>query len=386
MDENKVLELYAKYDSCKKVADELSTNSEAIRRVLIKHGVKRTGNRPSSHPKTDKRLPSNCKSMYCGALVCMLRSVSKLRHKDICVITGYSSSAVGNIIRRNGLTDKRHRLDIDIDAVESEYLAGASTYKLAEKYGVDHTVIGKWMKKRGHVRGKGWSCEGGYELAKRGAQKGRAIQRARAIDKYAAQLKEQTGGNISLVSYSSRENTTLRCNVCGCVFKRGNWSKRTPQCPRCYEDNLRRIAEGKEQLKREKEAEREAEYAKEKRCASCGAVFHSEHETQLYCSKTCRRRRRDTTHRRRARKYGVPYDSSITVESVIERDGITCRICGKPCDPEDKSWGTSGPMYPSVDCIVPMKKGGGYVQDNVWLTHCICNSIKRDLDLSEVRI
>ena len=330
---------------------------------------------------------------HCPAIVGIYYYVDGINSsKEIARRMGVSTSSVWEILNRKlkvaGHYEKTPKTTID--AVEREYLAGESTYMLAEKYGVDHTTIGKWMKRRGHSRGKGWT--GGN---RRGHNKGHDAIRAAAIEKCAAQVEELTGGSISLVSYVSREDTTLRCNVCGHVFKRYNDPKRTPRCPRCYEKELLEIAERREQRKEQHRLDREAEYAKEKHCASCGAVFHSESKTQLYCSNTCSKRekrhrdasvgkKRDTTHRRRARKYGVPYDSSITVESVIERYGMNCRICGKPCDPNDKRWGSSGPLYPSVDCIVPMKKGGGYVWGNVQLAHHICNSNKSDKDMKEV--
>ena len=69
------------------------------------------------------------------------------------------------------------------------------------------------------------------------------------------------------------------------------------------------------------------------------------------------------SHRRRARKFGVEYDSSITWKSLSRELGhLNCQICGEPCGPNDKSWnGYFGPLYPTVDCIVAMKNGGGYI-------------------------
>lgn len=88
-----------------------------------------------------------------------------------------------------------------------------------------------------------------------------------------------------------------------------------------------------------------------------------------------------SNHMDKARKYGTEYDSSISWRTLSERLGhCNCEICGEPCDPTDKRWGVCGPFYPSVDCIVPMSKGGGYTWDNVQLAHCICNMAKKDLE------
>jgi 5-methylcytosine-specific restriction endonuclease McrA len=47
------------------------------------------------------------------------------------------------------------------------------------------------------------------------------------------------------------------------------------------------------------------------------------------------------------------------------------------CDWNDHSWSEySGPLYPSIDHIVPMSKGGDHVWNNVQVAHIICNSYK----------
>lgn len=391
LDEQAVIDCYKKFNSVKPVAAAFGVSMQTIYRLLKKNGIPRKKNQ-----KKEKRI-ANCSSKrkYCPAVVRMLRSVCSLRHIEICSITGYPSSAVGNIITRSGLTDKRQRPGIDINAVERDYLNGANTYELAEKYGVCHNTIGKWMKKRGHVCTKNT-----------GGDKGRETQRKRAIEKIESKLVN-TGGNISLVEYCGYRSV-FKCNDCGYVFEITSHTARVSNCiscPSCEREKrssllTEREAQHKAQREAEKEAKRQAEYSKEKHCAFCGCVFHSENATSLYCSKRCnrkakeqrdieagktpKRRKRDKTHRARAREYGVPYDSSITKEKLIERDGITCAICGKPCDPNDTSWGHFGPLYPSIDCIIPMKKGGGFVWDNVQLAHVICNSNKRDLDMCEV--
>lgn len=106
------------------------------------------------------------------------------------------------------------------------------------------------------------------------------------------------------------------------------------------------------------------------------------------CSKECLKRaskykakhksQKTENHRKRARKYGVPYEPGITLEKLVKRDGLTCRLCGEECDWEDKQWGYSGPLYPSMDHFIPMARGGGHVWSNVQVAHVLCNSIKGD--------
>ena len=81
-------------------------------------------------------------------------------------------------------------------------------------------------------------------------------------------------------------------------------------------------------------------------------------------------------HKRRAIKFGCAYDPSVTREKLIEKYGLVCAICGGKCDPNDKSWGSFGALYPTLDHIVPMSKGGSHTWDNVQVAHMICNSKK----------
>ena len=109
-----------------------------------------------------------------------------------------------------------------------------------------------------------------------------------------------------------------------------------------------------------------------------------------YCSAECRRKvhgrsvhkshkahKVGENHRRRARKYGCVYDSSVTLAKLIKRDGLRCAICGELCDPNDHGWTEyMGPKSPTLDHIVPLAKGGGHVWANVQVAHAICNSEK----------
>ena len=86
-----------------------------------------------------------------------------------------------------------------------------------------------------------------------------------------------------------------------------------------------------------------------------------------------------SNHRHRAKKYGVPYESGITLQKIIKRNGLTCAICGKECNLNDHEWSEyAGPTYPSIDHIIPMAKGGGHTWDNVQVACMMCNSLKSD--------
>jgi 5-methylcytosine-specific restriction endonuclease McrA len=62
------------------------------------------------------------------------------------------------------------------------------------------------------------------------------------------------------------------------------------------------------------------------------------------------------------------FDSTITLEAVIERDKYTCQLCNEPCSREDAS----------IDHRKPLSKGGNHTWDNIQLAHKRCNSSKKD--------
>lgn len=339
-----------------------------------------------------RRRPSNCNSSVCRASIVMLRTVLSMRTVDIAKTLNASYTTVSNVISRCGLqVEKPTRAKtLDMDALEAEYLAGASTYELGEKYNVNHATISRWMKQRGHVRGKSWKPE----HLKTGTNKGHETERQRAIARCKAITLEMTDGAIELVEYYDKNKGLYRCHVCGAEFYRCNKFNRTPRCPECFAKEL-----SKQRVKREAKAacnaeKREKELAKDKICESCGSVFHSESPKAKYCSGTCSRRakrHRDVAagktllansgnHRKRARIYGVAYEPGITVKKLVKRDNNICQICGEPCDANDNRWSEHfGPLYPTIDHIIAMVNGGGHTWDNVQLAHAICNSAKRDL-------
>lgn len=288
---------------------------------------------------------------YCPAVIGMYFYVDGIRSAtEIAKLLGMPITSVHQILKRkyNEGTPRKCVDDDTIESIERDYLAGVSTYEIGEKYGLYHSTVSKLMKKRGHYRGKGYVSD--EKLARYEAERERLQERKR---EERAERKRQRDEMLAI----QREQ---------------------------------RQAE-REAEREQRSIEREAEYAKEKTCASCGAVFHSEYNTQLYCSDKCARREkrhRDVAagktklsysgHRKRAREHGVAYEPGITLRKLIERDGNVCQICGEPCDCNDLRWGYSGPLYPSIDHIKPISKGGPHTWDNVQLAHVICNSTKRD--------
>lgn len=316
VDTQLVIDLYESGLSASDIAKKLNCSGETVRKKLRKAGYDL----------------NKLRKKYCPALVVMLRTVGNMRFTDICSLLGMSSQSVNSIIRRAGLADKKRRRDFDLDEIEREYLAGASTYELGEKYGVHHATISKWMKKRGYVRGRGKASSQCLDAL----VKGHETQRASAIKKLEEKLLRD-GNNISLVEFGNHKSK-YKCNTCGCVFDRWKDSRGSKVCcPECRREQLTEI-----------------------RKRNGGKIFEP------------------GGHRARCKRNGVFYDSSITKEYLIERDENTCQICGGLCDITDKRWGHTGPLAPSIDHIIPLVRGGDHTDENTQLAHLVCNISKGD--------
>jgi 5-methylcytosine-specific restriction endonuclease McrA len=85
-------------------------------------------------------------------------------------------------------------------------------------------------------------------------------------------------------------------------------------------------------------------------------------------------------YRRRQKNYGkaINYDESVTLKQVRIKYKNICQICGKPIDATAIENGHIKRLYPTIDHIIPLSKGGTHTWDNVQLAHMMCNSGKRD--------
>lgn len=209
--------------------------------------------------------------------------------------------------------------------------------------------------------------------------------------RFAERFTERYGDRFSYlggyVSTHCNAKPKLRCKRCGHEFNRYvDWNYEI-RCPECY----RREVEARREAKAD-EIKRHAVCFK--RCEECGEAFVTKDVRARRCSDRCRRKNKNrktkerrkriganarANHRKRARKYGVEYDPTVTLPKLIERDGMTCYLCGEECNPSDKAWGTNGPTYPTIDHVIAMANGGGHTWGNVKVAHALCNSEKRDL-------
>jgi 5-methylcytosine-specific restriction endonuclease McrA len=168
----------------------------------------------------------------------------------------------------------------------------------------------------------------------------------------------------------------------------------------------------------------EAETRRSGTCAQCATAYRKASATQRYCSPQCYRdatttprtltcahcceqlvakwkrlhpecakarkmadkkarrkasrakAREDRKHTSRAKRFGVPRDSSIRNVDVYERDGWTCQLCHRPIS--KRLLGRNESQAPSIDHIIPLSMPGspGHVWNNVQAAHRVCNSTK----------
>ena len=117
-------------------------------------------------------------------------------------------------------------------------------------------------------------------------------------------------------------------------------------------------------------------------CKQCGCSFGLVYGTKrrLYCSRECEERRRQaersgTSHRRRARRYGVPYEHVNRIK-VFERDRWRCKLCGAKVKQSTAE----------LDHILPLSKGGGHTYTNTQCSCRPCNQSKKDRPLGQTRL
>ena len=252
---------------------------------------------------------------------------------------------------------------------------GVSTYEISDSLGISRDTLGRWMKAAGLSRGRGGGC----------VARNNARRKAAALSLRLDRVREHLGGRFDIVREVDTKRYVLRCRGCGHEFERCIDMRCETECPECRRREVeRREAERAETMKKRALMQRIVNIiAYEHVCPECGRMFRSGNPQQVYCSKGCAdraswRRRGNGDHIKRAKRFGVEYDRSITLERLIERDGQTCYICGKRCTMDDRRWGSYGPDYPTVDHVVPLSKGGAHTWDNVRIACGECNVAKGD--------
>lgn len=298
------------------------------------------------------------------------------------------------------------------DAVAEYYVQGHSVRETAEHFGVPSTQVNNLAKKRHLTNGKDWH-EARVEKQKQEAEQ-------RIADHLTGIGFEYVGGYTDKCG-----KVTIKCCKCGAEIERtiDHLQHGNVICPECSKKEAARRNEEKKRLAKQQAEVRAIErewygllhpsrdfgeklheaflsrigvceicgmpYTVQKYVESCGLKYARDNGVcSLECKEEKARRirrqihhknRKAENHCHRARRLGAAYDSSITLKKLVGKNGLRCAICGGTCDWNDHSWSEySGPLYPSIDHIIPMSKGGSHTWDNVQVAHIICNSRKGD--------
>lgn len=119
-------------------------------------------------------------------------------------------------------------------------------------------------------------------------------------------------------------------------------------------------------------------------CKECGKEFEMRTRRSNYCSHKCMsratNRNKEIKRRKQIKRNGkIDYDISLT--KLTMKDERKCKICGSLIDEQDyeideRGNFVVGKLYPSIDHIIPISKGGTHTWNNVQLAHHHCNTIK----------
>lgn len=193
--------------------------------------------------------------------------------------------------------------------------------------------------------------------------------------KHIAQIKNDRKKPLKYVGKVEGWHTNI-CVICGQVFlDKAERSCCSVECRKEY---------NRQQARQRAEQKREAVYkAQRKHCRNCGCGFTpTVKKSKVFCSEDCRdeyqKRLQHICAKKRLR--GKVVDKDISLEKLIVRDNGRCKLCGRVVDVNDYTIRDgafiAGAMYPSIDHIKPLSKGGVHSWDNVQLAHCRCNTLK----------
>lgn len=233
------------------------------------------------------------------------------------------------------------------------------------------------------------------EEEKQRSQKFGHIKKNGTIDKRRTENQKFVEENYPEWKYidgfkASDDFMKLRCKKCNFEIEKSAVSVRHIRklvCPVCVEQQQHEQKEaGKERAKKERMLafENHAFYQQSfafKECVECGNSFFVERPNQICCSKKCSKKRQNRKHDKRLTRAKV-IEQNITLEKLFKRDKGICLICGTECDWNDCCRSNdifiAYGLYPSIDHIVPLAKGGNHTWDNVQLAHHYCNTLKSD--------
>jgi hypothetical protein len=189
----------------------------------------------------------------------------------------------------------------------------------------------------------------------------------------------------------SESIVTLQCKHCLHLIKRNAQVARKNKKTRCencvYEKEKhnreikkRQINLKKLQMVLKKRIVYLERFEKKKKvlpCKNCGKGFTRDNlHRKTYCSDLCSKRysnKKNAISRYKRLYRNGKVDHSITLEKLTNKYNGKCVLCNNKVILKK---GYQHPLYPSIDHIVPVSKGGTHTWDNVQLAHRGCNTDK----------
>lgn len=312
--------------------------------------------------------------------------------KEIAEAVGRKHSTVYNALNRIGY-DKRYKpLDDEREEIEGLIEAGHTITEIAEATDHDTTTLRKAFKR--------W-CVSLDDINKHTTAQSREAREQRIIDTIQRQTFfriEYRGGFVD-----SRSNLKLHCTECGADFTlladtlmRSDHILECPGCIARDREARQRAKKRRQKIEQQKRAgyklivleakKLAAEEKREarKRICACGESYIYSGQGREMCHK-CRNKvdNKNRELRRRIKISAAMVNKDITLDRLIAKQGLACRLCGELTDPTDfeiREDGTivAGNKYPSIDHMIPLSKGGKHSWDNVQVACRFCNSIKSD--------
>ena len=190
----------------------------------------------------------------------------------------------------------------------------------------------------------------------------------------------------------------IRCGICGGEFERNMTTirHRGIRCPLCLKRE--RLETEKEKAREKAEEQKQKELDKVNRsvqmeyltktCKECGSVYLTTNKARQYCSNECRHKFKNRLKDKRLNKTNI-VDKDITLIKLADRDNNTCYLCGCAVNWDDYNimdgLKVVGGLYPSIEHVKPLSRGGKHEWGNVRLAHKSCNEDKGTTPLIEYR-
>lgn len=191
------------------------------------------------------------------------------------------------------------------------------------------------------------------------------------------------GKRWKVIEYADKNNIRIQCKKCNreIIQKASIISSHSINCTECTRRDKERKSLVNDLVNEIRAKRKELDILEER--------LHKEYEKRV---KREERRQRQRLKKREKNKINElnrqnrikdngEIDRDIVLETLYKRDKGICSICGRVCDYNDfkiteKGHFVAGRMYPSIDHIFPLSKGGTHTWKNVQLAHFSCNSRK----------